>query len=73
MRSPETVRTKKKQFTMIGKILAVDNGVHLHHLILETFVPSLKSQKIDFMGTILHNKTVSPDRRGCAGLEVFRF
>ena len=56
MRSPETVRTVKKQFTMIGKILAVDNGVHLHHLILEIFVQNLKDQKIDFTGTILHNE-----------------
>ena len=73
MRSPEIVLTVKKQFTMIGKILAVDNGVHLHHLILEIFVLSLKGQKIDFMGTILHNVAVSPDRRGRAVLEVFRF
>jgi hypothetical protein len=30
MKLPETVRTASKPFTMIVKILAVGNGVHLH-------------------------------------------
>ena len=60
MKSPETVHAVKKPFTMIGKIMAAGNGVHLHHLILEIFVLNLKDQKTDFTGTNLHN--LSRDR-----------
>ncbi len=40
--------------------MVVGNGVHLHHLILEIFVQNSKDQKIDFMGTILHNQAGVP-------------
>ena len=58
---------------MIVKTMVADNGVHLRHPILEIIALNLKGQKIDFMGTILHNEAVSPDRRGHAVLEVYRF
>ncbi|CAB1061710.1 hypothetical protein D1BOALGB6SA_6485 [Olavius sp. associated proteobacterium Delta 1] len=53
--------------------MVVGNGVHLRHPIREIIALNLKGQKIDFTGTILHNKTVSPDRRGLAVLEVSLF
>ncbi len=43
--------------------MAVGNGVHLHHLILEIFVQNLKDQKIDFTGTILHNNANAAERK----------
>jgi len=61
MRSPETVHTVKKRFTMIGKILVADSGVHLHHLTQGIFVPNLKDQKTDFMGINLHNLALNSD------------
>ena len=55
MRLPEIVRTARKCFTMIGRILVAASGVHLHHHMLGTFVPNLKGQKTDFMDINLHN------------------
>jgi len=44
--------------------MVVANGVHLHHLISEIFVPNLKDQKTDFTVTILHNLAVQGDSQG---------
>jgi hypothetical protein len=61
MKSPETVIIANKLFTIIGKIMDVGNGVHLHRHILEIFVPNLKGQKTDFTDTILHNHAFHSD------------
>lgn len=61
MKSPEFVLIANKLYTMTGRIMAVANGVHPPRHILGIFVPNLKGQKTDFMGTILHSYTLHSD------------
>jgi hypothetical protein len=63
MRSPETVQTVKQRFTIPGKILVADSGVHLRHLMSGTFAPSLKDQKTGFTDINLHNHSLIPPQK----------
>ena len=49
MKSQETAPIVGKLYTTIEEIMGVDNGVHLHHSIAETYALNLDNPKIDFM------------------------
>jgi D-alanine-D-alanine ligase len=55
-------KVASKPFTMIARIMAAGNGVHLHPRIREIFVPNSRDQKTVFTGTDSHNPGL--DTRG---------
>jgi len=50
MKSKDIVLNARHPFRMTGKILVVSDGVHLPHLIRETFVQISSARRIGFTG-----------------------
>jgi hypothetical protein len=50
MKLPGIAGNVKKLLLITVKIMVADNGVHLHHRILQVFVPNLNGPRIDSAG-----------------------